>query len=146
VGVDDDHSWQFDCENIIRDVLTEVVPTMPMAFHKPQASSLPTQGNGLAKLPYNPSYQASPLEPINKNTQSASTMVTTTSMAVGGISAVGEKPAKTPCGLLVGTRSSQQNNADLWHTNTFADCRSSSDPKKVSSIREPHAPTVKPRR
>ncbi|XP_070854616.1 uncharacterized protein [Drosophila suzukii] len=93
VGVDDDHSWQFDCENIIRDVLTEVVPTMPMAFHKPQASSLPTQGNGLAKLPYNPSYQASPLEPINKNTQSASTMVTTTSMAVGGISAIAARQA-----------------------------------------------------
>ncbi|XP_070854704.1 uncharacterized protein [Drosophila suzukii] len=99
VGVDDDHSWQCDCENIIRDVVTEVVPTMPMSFHKPQASSSPTQGNGLAKLPYNPSYQASPLEHINKNTQSASTTVTTTSMAVGGISALGEKPAQTPCGL-----------------------------------------------
>ncbi|XP_070855403.1 uncharacterized protein [Drosophila suzukii] len=99
VGVDDDHSWQCDCENIIRDVVTEVVPTMPMSFHKPQESSSPTQGNGLAKLPYNPSYQASPLEHINKNTQSASTTVTTTSMAVGGISALGEKPAQTPCGL-----------------------------------------------
>jgi len=133
---------------------------MPMSFHKPQASSSPTQGNGLAKLPYNPSYQASPLEHINKNTQTASTTLTTTSMAVGGISALGEKPAQTPCGLsnltshgpspvkqqlirpkeaeaagrlLVGR--SQQNNAHLWHTNTFADCRSSSDPKGVASIR-----------
>jgi len=73
---------------------------MPMSFRKPQDSSSPTQGNGLAKLPYNPSYQASPLEHINKNSQFASTTVTTTSMAVGGISAVGEKPAQTLCGSL----------------------------------------------